>query len=302
MILDKVNIQLPSPVQFVDSIYGAQVYIKRDDLIHPIISGNKYRKLVGNLLHFYDQDQYQEIISFGGSYSNHLHALAYCCHKLDIPLQAIIRGEEPKDLSPTLHDLIEWKTRLFFISRTEYRMRHSPDYLRKLQMARPQAFIIPEGGSNQYAAKGIAALWSEIETQDFDFLFLPIGSGGTMSHLLSSRTDMHRTAIIGASVLKGIVWESITAIPTFDADLGDAILYDFHFGGYAKKTTQLEATVRATWDQYQIPLETTYSAKTWFALIEQLKENPKTFAGKKILFLHTGGLQGNRTIPTPPSG
>ncbi len=177
-----------------------RVSIKRDDLIHPIISGNKWRKLKHNLIQL-KPDKKQGVISFGGAYSNHIHALAYACFQENIDCIGIIRGEEHYQNNFTLRWAQHWGMKLKFVNRKTYRLRFEENYLMELQKQFPGFVIIPEGGSNKLALPGVGEVISELNNQcQFDTLMTPVGSGGTIAGLINADKNHHN--ILGIAVLK----------------------------------------------------------------------------------------------------
>ncbi len=294
-IRDVLGVELPSPLEKIDLEpfvgFSFPLWIKRDDKIHRIISGNKYRKLQGNLTHYFSSD-YGGIISFGGAYSNHLHALAYACHKLDIPLCAIIRGEEPPTYSQTLQDIKGWGARLNFISREEYRRRDNPEYLSTLQIHHPDYFIIPEGGSNTYARIGLDALYKEIKEELSDPLeiILPVGSGGTILGLYESMRSTDN--LTGVSALRGVDFYPLF---TGDSDKKVEVWEDYHFGGFGRVKPELTEFIRKFESEYSILLDPVYTGKMFYAIIDQVKSGNLS-TKKSAVAVHTGGIQGKRNL------
>jgi 1-aminocyclopropane-1-carboxylate deaminase len=278
--------------------HNVRVQVKRDDIIHPIISGNKWRKLKYNLEHVQDKQDYQGILTFGGSYSNHIHALAFACYQQSIPCIGIIRGEEHYANNFTLSWARYWGMKLHFVNRTTYRQRHDSEYLAQLQHDFPDYFIIPEGGSNEFAIPGVADIMFELNQQtDFDTLITPTGSGGTLAGLitgdLQSSDTQHK--ILGIAVLKGADYlksEVEKLVPnSSDEHTNWHLLTDFHRGGYAK-FSPCDAKKILEFNQVTgVDFEPVYSGKMILALFDLL--NQGYFAkGERIVLLHTGGMQG----------
>ena len=270
-----------------------ELWIKRDDLIHPIISGNKWRKLKYILNHAL-QCQANTLISMGGAYSNHLHALAYTGRLLNIKTIAYIRGEQPKQFSPTLNDLVDWGMQLHFISRSEYRQlrqfkRH--DSLPNLQRGQ---YWLPEGGATELALQGITELVTEIN-QPYDVLCVPCGTGTTCAGLIQAVNN--KANVIGFSALKGA--DFLTA--DISKLLNNAQLkhwhieLNYHFGGFAKTKPELLQFITDFQQQFQIECEPVYTGKLLYGLFELIKADYFT-PHQKIIALHTGGLQGKRPL------
>lgn len=274
-----------------------QIWLKRDDLLHPIIAGNKWRKLKYALLAA-KQQHIKQIISFGGGFSNHLHALGYACAKLDIQLMAIVRGDYSANLTPMLKDLIAWQTKLHYVDRKTYQLRDDPDYLSQLKATYPGAMIIPQGGSQHLALQGVKEVITELTTT-YGHILAPVASGGTLAGLIRAVNPV-TTQVTGIAVLKGQGYLESLVSDLLPAKRNSShnwqINHDYHFGGYAKKTEQLGAFCTEFQTQTQIPVEPVYSGKLFYAARELIKQ--RTFTkGAKILLLHTGGLQGARTSP-----
>jgi 1-aminocyclopropane-1-carboxylate deaminase len=293
-------IQQPSPVQNIDinwpGLANICLHVKRDDLLHPIISGNKWRKLKYSLCHAV-QNNVQHIISFGGGFSNHLHALGYCCKHLNIKFTALVRGDYSTNPSPMLIDLIQWQTEIQYVNKNTYQLRDNPDYLNALQQRYSQALIIPEGGSNILAIQGVGEIISELE-EEYDFIVAPVASGGTLAGLIQA-TQHKPTKVKGIAALKGqgYLEQLVNNLLPNDLNINtDAwgICHRYHLGGYAKRNTELMMFCEDFCNQTQIQLEPIYSGKLFFALKELLG---KAYfpVGSKVLALHTGGLQGART-------
>lgn len=271
--------------------------VKRDDLLHPIISGNKWRKLKYALIPAIAADT-SHIISFGGGFSNHLHALGYCCHKLNIPFTAIVRGDYSNNLSPMLQDLMNWNTSIQYVDRKTYQKRAEPDYLNMLQQQNPDALLIPEGGSQQEALQGVTEILEELN-KAYDYIVAPVASGGTLAGLITAieKFPTHRECkILGIAMLKGegYLEQLVTdLLEQPEQTLNWQINHHYHFGGYAKSNHELAQFCGDFYKQTAIEIEPVYSGKLFFALRDLISQD--YFPAKsRILALHTGGLQGAR--------
>ncbi|MEO9945979.1 pyridoxal-phosphate dependent enzyme [Paraglaciecola sp.] len=298
-LTEKLTINTPSSVQVITPDWvnnKIQLSIKRDDQIHSIISGNKWRKLHHTLEQAVKQNT-KHIVSFGGGFSNHLHALGYCCHQLNIQFTAIVRGDYSKNLSPMLQDLLDWKTDVQYVDRVTYKKRTNIEYIQQLQKQYPRALLIPEGGSQQQALQGVANIITELP-QTYDYIIAPVASGGTLAGLIKGvSTYSPTTQVLGIGVLKGQGYlEELVAslLPNRQACNNWHINHDFHFGGYAKSTTELHEFCSDFLKQTHIPIEPVYSGKLIFALKRLIFEEFFP-ANAKVLILHTGGLQGARS-------
>lgn len=267
-----------------------ELWLKRDDLIDPVISGNKWRKLKYILNHALNL-QTDTIISMGGAYSNHLHALAYAGHKLGLKTRGIIRGERPAVLNSSLLDMIDWGMELEFVSRTEFRQFRNYKHHQSLPGIQASQYWLPEGGSTMLALRGVAELVNEINV-DYDYITVPCGTGTTLAGIVEAIRPGIKA--IGFSALKGggFLTDDVIKL-TNSLPKNWHINIDYHFGGFAKTTDELIAFISWFQQQSGINLEPVYTGKMLYALfnlIEQQYFQP----GSRIIAVHTGGLQGKR--------
>nr|WP_237332688.1 pyridoxal-phosphate dependent enzyme [Zobellella iuensis] len=284
-----------SPLQPLDhpllERHRISLSIKRDDLLHPHISGNKWRKLK-YILRQALTEQAPGLLSFGGAYSNHLHALAAAGKQLGLPTVGLVRGEPHSVANPTLSDARRWGMTLEFVERAEYRRRQDPDWLAALADRHPGYRLIPEGGSEPLALPGVAELWRELPAADE--LILPLASGGTLAGLLSARPPGVR--LTGYAVLKGHGWLAATVqqlYPPAARDDGWRLQLDHHGGGYAKCPGDDRERITRLASALAVPLEPVYSGKAMLGLFRDIEAGMYP-AGSRLIFLHTGGLQGAR--------
>lgn len=278
--------------------HHVHVQVKRDDIIHPIISGNKWRKLQGNLTHIQNTKNINGVISFGGSFSNHIHALAFACYQQKIPCVGIIRGEPHYANNYTLSWARHWGMQLHFVDRKTYRLRDTPDYLLRLQKEFPNHLIVPEGGTNEYALSGVAKVISELNQQtEYDTLITPTGSGGTLAGLIYGDYNLSKQnhKLLGVAVLKNadyLVKKIQTLLPP--SALGHnnwELITEFHRGGYAKFSADDAARILDFNQTTGVDFEPVYSGKMILAVLDLLEQG--YFAkGERIVLLHTGGMQG----------
>lgn len=266
---------------------GVRLLLKRDDLLHPLVSGNKFRKLKYNILEAQKQGL-GTVLSFGGAYSNHIHALAAACEIHQLKSIGIIRGEETLPLNPTLKFALKAGMHLHYVSRSDYRHKSRPEYLESLQQKFGDVYLIPEGGTNQLALQGTAEILSEI-TQAFDYICTPVGTGGTIAGLIKSCPK--GVKVLGFSALKGDFLktevEQLLAQPYTNWEL----INSYHFGGYAKVKPELMAFLEDFKHQTHVQLEPIYNGKMMFGIKEMLQMGAFK-AGQTVIALHTGGLQG----------
>ncbi|TKB47872.1 1-aminocyclopropane-1-carboxylate deaminase/D-cysteine desulfhydrase [Thalassotalea mangrovi] len=291
-----IKLNLPSPIQSIEHPLLQQqrikVWVKRDDLIHPIISGNKWRKLTANIENCIALGQNQ-VVSFGGAYSNHIHALAFAGKQFGIKTTGIIRGESRYASNYTLRWAEHWGMQLRFVNRNTYRLREDPVFLSDLQRQFPLARIIPEGGSNKLALRGVGQLIDELDKQlSFDYLLCPVGSGGTLAGLIQGSDNRHQ--ILGISVLKQQDYLHAQVEHLLDNPQryrNWQILNQYHCGGYGKFQPSHLQKMCDLQQQLSLPIEPVYSGKMLLAFWEMMQQHQ--FApGSRIVLLHTGGLQG----------
>lgn len=281
--------------QILDQALSArrvELWIKRDDLLHPIISGNKWRKLKYNLNHAL-YNQADTLISMGGAYSNHLHALAFAGQQLGLKTVAFVRGERPTQLNPTLIDLQQWGMQLDFVSRSDYRqLRQYKNYHSLPDLVSGQ-YWLPEGGATDLALQGVAEIMSELK-QQFDLLMVACGTGATLAGLITAApVDMQ---ILGVAALKGgdfLNADVKQLLPQAITQQNWQILLDYHFGGFAKYTPELKLFMHQFAAKHGVALDPIYTGKLLFAFYDLLNQGYFK-PGQRILLLHTGGLQGAR--------
>ncbi|HEY8690792.1 MAG TPA: pyridoxal-phosphate dependent enzyme [Chitinophagaceae bacterium] len=268
--------------------------ILRLDKIHHEISGNKFFKLYYFLQNAIASQK--KIITFGGAYSNHLAATASACKMFEINCIGIVRGEEPKDISHTLLFCKEHGMELKFISRENYKRKDDEDFKIKLTGKFGDHVLIPEGGYSKQGVDG-AALISNFYSADFTHICCAVGTATTLAGLInSSYVSQH---IIGFSALKGLT-DFENRIQFLIGKLLDkkySLNNDYHFGGYAKKTDELILFMNTFYKAFAIPTDFIYTAKMVYGVFELIKKNHFP-AESKILCIHTGGLQGNFSLPS----
>ncbi len=261
---------------------GIELFIKRDDLIHPYISGNKWRKLKYNLVEAKKQGHHT-LLTFGGAFSNHIAAVAAAGKVFTFNTIGIIRGEEVSN--PTLDKATEDGMKLHFISRREYRQKDVPEYIQQLQQRFGEFYHTPEGGTNALALKGVHELHHEIR-DPFDYIACAAGTGGTIAGLALNR---HPAKFIGVNVLKGDFMEAEVRKwqPKGEIDIWNG----YHFGGYAKFKQEFIDFIRYFHTETGVKLDPVYTGKLAFALADQARAGYFK-EGSRILMVHTGGLQG----------
>ncbi|MER2490625.1 1-aminocyclopropane-1-carboxylate deaminase/D-cysteine desulfhydrase [Catenovulum sediminis] len=284
---------LPSPLQKLDDQRfvekSVEVYLKRDDLIHPVISGNKWRKLK----YFIAQhDSHLGVLSFGGAFSNHLVALAYACNQRGIPSVGIVRGERSSEQNSTLSYCQKLGMQLHFADRQTYKKRNQVDYWRELQAVYPNYVILPEGGRTKEALLGVGEIITEVPLE-FTHIVCPVGSGTTLAGL-AAKVQYHQQVIGVAALAKAdyLRAEVEQLLMLQDKDKNNwQLMTDFHLGGFAKSSPDLLSYIQRFYQLHQVTLDPIYTGKMCMAFEKMLLAD-KFPPGSKIILLHTGGLQG----------
>lgn len=271
------------------STAGLKLLVKREDLNHPYVSGNKWWKLKYNLEEA-GRQQKKILLTYGGAYSNHIYATAAAANELNLKSVGIIRGEETFPLNPTLSFAKEKGMELKYIPRSAYRLKEKhAQYLSQFK----DYYSIPEGGSNFFAVKGISEFAKKLG-EEFDYLCCPVGTGGTLAGLIGTLEGSKK--IVGFPVLKGshfLIDEIKNLIVEKNKSSNWQLIYDYHFGGYAKATPELFQFIEAFNSSHNVPLEFIYTGKMMAGIYDLIS---KGFfrRGATILAIHTGGLQGKQ--------
>jgi len=264
------------------------LHIKREDLIHPFISGNKFRKLKYNLLKAKEQKK-TKLLTFGGAFSNHIAAVAYAGKENDFQTIGIIRGDELESQifeNPTLQFAQECGMKFKFVSRDVYNNKSNDFFIEKLINQYGDFYLIPEGGANSLAVKGCEEIITEEDSQ-FSHVCCSIGTGATISGLINA-SYLHQK-IIGFTSLKGDFLSE--DIRKFAVKSNWELITDYHFGGYGKINLDLVRFINNFFERTKIPLDPIYTGKMMFGIVD-LIESGFFPNGSKILAIHTGGLQG----------
>ncbi|MCK5207111.1 MAG: 1-aminocyclopropane-1-carboxylate deaminase/D-cysteine desulfhydrase [Cyclobacteriaceae bacterium] len=271
-----------------------ELFIKREDLTDPFISGNKYRKLKYNLINA-KENGFETLLTFGGAYSNHIHAVAYAGFKFGFKTIGIIRGEETKPLNPTLEDAASFGMNFHYISRVDYRKKNEQDFISWLKMEFGNFYLIPEGGSNALAVKGCTEILSGV-SHHFDHICCACGTGGTIAGIISGLNGNHRIwgypALKKGEFLKIDISNLIYDYNSKSYENWDLIT-EYHFGGYAKYSFELIKFINRFKKRHNIQLDPIYTGKLLFGIYDRINTGFYKH-GEKILAIHTGGLQGIR--------
>ena len=270
--------------------------VLRLDTLHPVVSGNKLFKL-----HYFlsaaISSGHLPVVTFGGAFSNHLVATAFACREAGLHCTGIVRGERPEQLSHTMQYCLSYGMELCFVSRAMYDEKDQPAYLSSLKKKLGECLIIPEGGYHPLGASGAARILELYDTTGYSHICTAVGTTTTLAGLLIGSREGQQ--IIGIPVLKGL------------KDIGDRIHYlqgypetgkqpeiqdQYHFGGYAKKTFELLHFMNSCWVRFRLPLDFVYTGKMFYGIMDGIR-NDHYPPGSRILCLHTGGLQGNASLP-----
>lgn len=267
---------------------NVSLYIKREDLLHPYVSGNKFRKLKYNLTQAKSENK-KTLLTFGGAFSNHILAVAAAGKEHGFKTIGIIRGEELKDKiaeNPTLKKAQDLGMVFEFVDREIFREKSSPKFIQQLVEKFEDFYLIPEGGTNELAVKGCEEILT-VTDEKFDYICCAIGTGGTISGLINCSKNSQQ--VLGFPALKGdFLREDICK---FVSKSNWDLITDYHFGGYAKVSEELILFINDFYQKYKVPLDPIYTGKMLFGVMDLINKNyfPEN---SKILVIHTGGLQG----------
>ncbi len=269
-----------------------ELHLLRADLLHPQVSGNKWFKLTYNIAAAREA-QKQCLLSFGGVWSNHLHALAFAGKQLGLKTIGIIRGEDIDNAM--LHDCRQWGMELHFVSRSEYRSKTEADWLRPWQDRFPNAWFIPEGGSNAEGCRGIREMLTDIDISSYQRVCCPVGTGTTLAGLCQSVSE--NIFITGFTAMKqGQYLTQNIARQTQHQQW--ALETEYSYGGFGRVNKELLCFMKSFQEQQGIELDRVYTAKMmagiYDLILREIWKGPS-----RILAIHTGGLQGNRSIISP---
>lgn len=284
MILSKVE----NHFAFADESKNIEVYIKREDLIHPFVSGNKYRKLKYNLIEAKKQG-FKTLLTFGGAFSNHIAAVSAAGKLEGFETIGIIRGEEVAEKiseNPTLSFAQQNGMQLDFVSRNQYREKTNITFVESLKDKFGAFYLIPEGGTNSLAVQGCTEILKE-EDKKFNFIACAVGTGGTISGIIKSSSSFQK--VLGFPALKGDFLQN--EIRNFVTESNWEIISGYEFGGYGKITSELIQFINDFHHTTKILLDPIYTAKMVFG-VKDLIDKGFFADNSRILIIHTGGIQG----------
>ena len=298
-IEEQLGIKKNIPLQKIDlqkfNLSGTNLFVKREDLLHPAVSGNKWYKLKYNLLEA-KKNKFDTLLTFGGAYSNHIYALASAGREMGFKTIGVIRGEEHFPLNHTLSFAKACGMKIYYVNRKEYRAKEIPDFLNSLKNKFGNFYLIPEGGTNQLAVKGCKEIIENINVE-FDSVVVPVGTGGTLAGIIKGIKNQHNKKAIGIAVLKNAgflkhkVLELINSSSENQKSSNWEIILDYHFGGYAKFNKVLIEFINEFKEKTEIQLDPVYTGKMMYGIFDLI--NKEYFRpGSTIIAVHTGGLQG----------
>lgn len=282
---------------------GIQLFVKRDDLIHKYISGNKWRKL----RYAIEEAIYQKkkgLLTFGGAYSNHLLATASAANELGLQSVGIVRGDELNASSnEVLKRCTEWNMRLIFVSRETYSQKDAWETIQLLRKKFSSYYIIPEGGAHYKGIIGCQEIWKEIH-EPFDHVFLAAGTTTTACGILLGLKLPQTLHVVPAlkgfktkSMMRKLMTEQGISSETIEDLLHHVMPHEnHHFGGYGKVSNELFNAMEEFYNQTQIPLDPVYTGKVIYALMDWVKTDD--IRNVRILFLHTGGVYAGKKLET----
>ena len=271
---------------------NVNLLVKREDLNNKYFSGNKWHKLNYNLINAKEKG-YDKLLTFGGAFSNHIYAVAAAGRIFSFETIGIIRGERYKQLNPTLSFARSRGMKFHYIDRKTYRDKYNKDLLNYFRKKFGNFYLIPEGGTNELAVKGVSDFVSKINV-DYDYICCPCGTGGTLAGII--KAVKHKKQNIGFSVLKGGEFliknvESLVNKNDTENFTNWKINLDYHFGGYAKINSRLIDFIERFERENNIPIEPIYTGKMFYGIYDLILKGYFD-KGKTILAIHTGGLQG----------
>jgi 1-aminocyclopropane-1-carboxylate deaminase len=289
------ELNLSCRIDSLNSFYDfrATVDVLRLDLVHPVISGNKWFKLKAYVEEAKVRNKV--LVTFGGAFSNHIVATAAAAKKEGLRSIGIIRGERAPVLSHTLMQAKEYGMELHFTSRKDYKNKIVPEAIRHLYPT-DDLYMIPEGGYGEKGVEGAKDILLKNSTSDYTHIISAAGTGTTLAGLIAAAMP-HQT-LLGISVFKNnqSLEKEIRHLLPFEKQQQFELLHDYHFGGYAKQHKELIRFMNAVYERSGIPTDFVYTAKAFYAAFDLLK-NQFFSSDDNVLLIHTGGLQGNLSLP-----
>lgn len=284
-------LKLEAPIQHIDlpelRDFGVVLDIKREDLLFPRLSGNKYRKLKYNLQAAREEGKAQ-LVTFGGAFSNHLHAVAAAGKLYGLKTIGFVRGEEFADqpLNPTLSQAKDFGMKLEFISRGQYRLKTTPGFLEAIERRHGPSYILPEGGTNDLAIRGCMEILGEGDAK-YSHICCSVGTGGTLAGIVRASFPDQRIQGYPALRTSSLEKEIGHWMPKDNWEL----ISDYHFGGYGKISSSLIHFINEFREVTGVPLDPVYTGKMIYGILQEIRRG-RIPEGSQVLAIHTGGLQG----------
>lgn len=275
------------------SSYGIAADVLRLDAIHPVVSGNKWFKLKYHLQQAIAANR-KGLVTFGGAWSNHLVATAYACRQSSLPCIGIVRGEAPPVPSVTLQDATSYGMQLRFVSRKTFASQEQLHHA--LQAEYPDHLIVPQGGQSAYGVQGAAEILQLVSPYRYSHILCAAGTGTMLAGLVQA--SLPHQHVIGISVLKLPEAESNSIVEWVKQNTQKrnfSVLLHYHFGGYARSKEELIRLMNEVYQKHQVPTDFVYTGKL-FAAFADLARQQYFPRGSHVLLVHSGGLQGNRSL------
>ena len=288
---DRLAVIQPLKTAWYDNKVAA-VDMLRLDLLHPVISGNKWYKLRLNMKHA-QESGFKTIITFGGGFSNHLIATAYAAKMFGLGSVGIVRGRYDI-LTPTLAQCRDAGMQLIFVSKEEYQKKEDASWIMSIAAHFDELFIIPEGGANEWGRAGAGLIGRYIK-DEYTHIAVSVGTGTTLIGL-RNKTDIHQRIIGFAPMKQGAYLnEYISGHLQEDKNKHWNVIDDWHFGGFGKWNSELLAFMNDFYGVNNIPLDIVYTSKMMYGLQQMIRAEAFS-PDDKLLCIHTGGLQGNKSV------
>jgi 1-aminocyclopropane-1-carboxylate deaminase/D-cysteine desulfhydrase-like pyridoxal-dependent ACC family enzyme len=269
-----------------------EVDVLRLDQFHPVISGNKWFKLRHHIREAVEQNK-KGLVSFGGAYSNHLVAMAWACREQGLQSAGIIRGEENDPRNASLQQMKEAGMDLIFVSRESYRDKQS--LAAEFLSAHHEFYCVPEGGRSDAGIRGASEILA-LAKNDYSHIFCAVGTGTTLAGIINASRGEQQ--VIGISAIK-VADSRNNDVAEFVAENADkknySLSFDYHFGGFAKFSDELIACMNELYERENVPTDFVYTGKLFYAVDDMIR-NDRFSAGSRLLIVHSGGLQGNRSL------
>lgn len=272
-----------------------KLHVLRLDKLHPVISGNKWFKLKYYLADAADKG-YKKIVTFGGPYSNHIAAAAYAANQFNFDAAGIIRGEQPPLLSHTLSAARDLGMELHFLSRDDYSLAKRNGGTGLIDECFINHYFIPEGGFGKMGVAGAAEILHIGDISKYTHIIAAVGTGTTIAGVLQATSPQQEVIGISAMKSNAALADEISSLLDGTVPGNFHIIHDYHFGGYAKKSQPLLDFMNRFYRLSNIPLDFVYTGKVMYGISDLISKNYFS-PGAAILMIHTGGLQGNRSLP-----